>query len=150
MINLFTLTPAEAGAKINTYEGYGVKAMAINAAKSGYVVSGMTLTSSQMWYSFEFPILGYSLPCEFTIDAAPQSQGRVSLAVLEYGGIPDADYFDIVDLDEDGMPIYETNFVRYKKPLAEDGKSFKERVILSVSAPKTAKKNYESKKGEIV
>lgn len=137
MLNLFTLKSAERGAKINTYEGYGVKAIAINAAQSGYVVSGMVLTSAQMWYSFEFPVLGYSLPCVFTIDTAPQTQNRVSLAVFEYGGIPDADYFDIVNLDEDGMPIYETDSVRYKKPVAEDGKSFKERVI--ISSAKTAK-----------
>ena len=137
MLNLYKLPIAALGDKINTYEGYGVKAIAINAAQNGYEVSGMVLRSSQMWYSFEFPILGYSLPCVFTIDTAPKTQGLVSLAVLEYGGVPDADYFDIVDLDEDGMPIYETENVRYKKPLAEDGKSFKERVI--VSAPKTAK-----------
>lgn len=139
MLNLYTLAVAPVGGKINTYEGYGVKAIAINAEQNGYEVSGMVLRSSQMWYNFEFPILGYSLPCVFTIDAAPKTQGLVSLAVFEYGGIPDVDYFDIIDLDKDGMPIYETNFVRYKKPLAEDGKSFKERVILSVSAPKTAK-----------
>lgn len=131
MLNLYTLPAAPVGGKINTYEGYGVKAIAINAAQNGYEVSGMTLRSSQMWYSFEFPILGYSLPCVFTIDAAPETLGLISLAVSEYGGVPDEDYFDIVDLDEDGMPIYETNSLRYKKPLAEDGKSFKERVIIS-------------------
>lgn len=137
MLNLYKLPTAAPGDKINTYEGYGVKAIAINASQSGYDVSGMVLASLQMWYSFEFPTLGYSLPCVFTIDRAPEKQGRVSLAVLEYGGVPDADYFDIVDLDEDGMPIYETDSVRYKKPLAEDGKSFKERVI--IPSEKTAK-----------
>lgn len=137
MLNLYKQPTGAPGDKINTYQGYGVKAIAINAAQNGYEVSGMVLRSSQVWYSFEFPILGHSLPCVFTIDTAPKTQGLVSLAVLEYGGVPDADYFDIVDLDEDGMPIYETDSVRYKKPLAEDGKSFKERVI--ISSAKTAK-----------
>lgn len=130
MVNLFTLDSAPSGGKINTYERYGVKALAINAEQNGYEISGMYLRDSSLWYSFEFPVLGHSLPCVFTVDTAPSTTGLVTIAVCEYGGIPDADYFDIVDLDEDGMPIYESGSVRYKKPLAEDGKSFKERVII--------------------
>lgn len=137
MINLFTLQSAETGAKINTYGGYGVKRIHIHSTQGGYVISGMRIPSASLWFDFEFPILGHSLPCVFNVDLASSTKANITLAVCEYGGIPDVDYFDIVDLDEDGMPIYETDSVRYKKPLAEDGKSFKERVI--IPSEKTAK-----------
>ena len=137
MLNLYKLPSGALGDKINTYGGYGVKACAMNAGVSGYQLSGIYLRSPSEWYSFEFPILGHSLPCVFTVQTAPEKTGLIELAVFEYGGIPDVDYFDIVDLDEEGMPIYETDSVRYKKPLAEDGNSFKERVI--ISSAKTAK-----------
>lgn len=137
MLNLYTLKLAETGAKINTYGGYGVKRIRIHSTQACYVISGMRLPSAYNWFDFEFPILGHSLPCVFNVDVASSTKGNISLAVCEYGGIPDADYFDIVDLDEDGMPIYESDSVKYKKPLAEDGKSFKERVI--IPSEKTAK-----------
>lgn len=137
MINLFTLQSAETGAKINTYGGYGVKRIHIHSTQAYYVISGMRIPSAYYWFDFEFPILGHSLPCVFNVDLASSAKGDITLAVCEYGGIPDVDYFDIIDLDKDGMPIYETDSVRYKKPLAEDGKSFKERVI--ISSPKAAK-----------
>lgn len=137
MLNLYTLNSAEPGDKINTYGGYGVKRIHIHSTQGSYVISGMQLPAASFWYDFEFPVLGHSLPCVFNVDSSPTTRGIITLAVCEYGGIPDVDYFDIVDLDEDGMPIYETDSVRYKKPLAEDGKSFKERVI--ISSPKAAK-----------
>lgn len=137
MINIFTLKSAETGAKIKTYGGYGVKRIHIHSTQGSYVISGMQIPSASSWFDFEFPILGHSLPCVFNVDSASTTRGNITLAVCEYGGIPDVDYFDIVDLDEDGMPIYETDSVKYKKPLAEDGKSFKERVI--ISSAKTAK-----------
>ena len=137
MINLFTLKSAETGAKINTYGRYGVKRIHIHSTQDSYVISGMQIPSASLWFDFEFPILGHSLPCVFNVDSTSTTRGDITLAVCEYGGIPDVDYFDIVDLDEDGMPIYETDSVKYKKPLAEDGKSFKERVI--ISSAKTAK-----------
>ena len=137
MINLFILNSAQTGAKINTYKGYGVKRIHIHSTQGSYVISGMRIPSASYWFDFEFPILGHSLPCVFNVDSAPTTKGNITLAVCEYGGIPDVDYFDIVDLDEDGMPIYESDSVKYKKPLAEDGKSFKEREI--IPSEKTAK-----------
>lgn len=137
MLNIYKLPLAKVGGKIETYGGYGVKKCAINAGASGYQFASIYLRNPNEWYRFEFPILGHSLPCVFTVNTAPETSGLISFAVFEYGGIPDVDYFDIVDLDEDGMPIYETDSVRYKKPLAEDGKSFKERVI--TPSEKTAK-----------
>lgn len=88
-----------------------------------------------------FPILGKSLPQKFeSIFTEQESNKYISINVQEYGGHPDLDYFDIIDIDEDGMPIYieeskEKSEVKfYRKPyLYTGGENKDERVYLKKS-----------------
>lgn len=54
-----------------------------------------------------FPILGKSLPQKFESTFTDQETDKyIAINVQEYGGHPDLDYFEIIDIDEYGMPIY--------------------------------------------
>lgn len=96
----------KAGDKIYSYEGYGVKKIGLRAVGSTCTVSDIQVYSTPQ--VIEFPQLGKSLPCLFDISYVAEESGvYLNIIVMEYGGQPDPRYFDIIGLDEVGMPIYE-------------------------------------------
>lgn len=83
-----------------------------------------------------FPILGKSLPQKFECIFPEQETAKyISINVQEYGGHPDLDYFKIIDIDENGMPIYmeeikEKNEVKfYRKPYLYTGGENKDKKV---------------------
>lgn len=98
----------KAGDKIYTYEGYGVKKIGLMTTGGTNVIN--YIHSSSSLKVIEFPQLGKSLPCVFDIMDSTRTttteQIHLYFIVMEYGGQPDPKYFDIIGLDEVGMPIY--------------------------------------------
>lgn len=86
-----------------------------------------------------FPILGKSLPQKFEVVFPTQTESKyLAINVEEYGGHPDLDYFDIIEIDEDGMPIYveeeESKVKFYRKPyLYTGGENKDEKVYFNKS-----------------
>ena len=85
-----------------------------------------------------FPILGKSLPQKFESVFPTQPEDKyLAINVEEYDGHPDLDYFDIIEIDEDGMPIYaegESEVKFYRKPyLYTGGENKDEKVYLNKS-----------------
>lgn len=134
--NLFT-SEIKVGDRVLTYEGYGVKRLHMDSNVTGSLVFDAFRLDQYNPVNIEFPILGKSLPCVFTVRAMLNINGlvRVCAIVNSYDAIPDPDYFNIVDLDEDGLPIYadtrseENSIQLYKKPVIY-GNSLGGRVLL--------------------
>lgn len=134
--NLFT-AEIKLNDRVLTYEGYGVKRLHMDSNVTGSIVFDAFRLDRQNPVNIEFPILGKSLPCVFTVKAMLNISGpvRVCAIVNSYDAIPDPDYFNIVDLDVDGLPIYadtvtEASSIQlYKKPVI-NGNALSDRVLL--------------------
>lgn len=133
--NLFT-SEIKLGDRVLTYEGYGVKRLYMDSNSSGSVVFDAFRLDQYNQVNIEFPILGKSLPCVFTVRGINISgPARICAIVKSYDAIADPDYFNIVDLDEEGLPIYadtvsEASSIQlYKKPVIY-GNTLGDRVLL--------------------
>lgn len=121
------------GDRCLTRGGKGVKRLRLDATDD-LRLNDYRLALTRYGEEIEFPIIGKSLPCVFTITyVAAETRGNI--AVIEYGAIPDPDYFKIIDLDEDGLPIYadtdsDLSIIQlFKKPIV-NGTSLGDRLIL--------------------
>lgn len=59
-------------------------------------------------FELEFPAYGASLPCTLQINKSGTGSGNLVINVLveEFGGVPDANYWNIIGVDENGNPSY--------------------------------------------
>lgn len=114
-----------------TYEGKGLKKAFWRASSGVVAIEGVRYGTTGV--SVEYPVLGKSLPCKF--HTIVDQNRNLEYVIEEYGAIPDPDYFNIIDLDEDGLPIYadtvseENSIQLYKKPII-NGNTLGDRVIL--------------------
>lgn len=107
VMNVLYIAGTIGGDTIYSYEGHGVKRMHITTPDGSVLINGMFCTGDTV---LEFPVLGKSLPCVFDIEGVNMNEGveelELSVLIEEYAGQPDPKYFDIIGLDEVGMPIY--------------------------------------------
>ena len=113
---------------------YGIKDIYISV-NGGSLAFERGIAKGASNLEMKFPQLGKSLPCILKVTGNSPDGDSVKINIREYGGIPDINYFDIVDLDEEGLPIYadvqsDPNSIQlYKKPIV-DGKTFAARILL--------------------
>lgn len=120
--------------RLLAYPAYGIESLYVHARAGGVILNTTMELNSGVRTTFKFSIIGKSLPCEFNVSYA---QENTELRVRPYYGkaIPDPDYFNIIGLDEDGLPIYadsvsDANIIQiYKKPIV-DGNTLGDRVLL--------------------
>lgn len=124
------------GDRLLTYSAYGVESLYVHARSGGIILATTMELTSGARATFKFPVIGKSLPCEFHVN---YTQENTAIRLLPYYGkaIPDPDYFNIIGLDEEGLPIYadtvsEPNSIQlYKKPII-NGNTLGDRVLLKV------------------
>lgn len=88
--------------RLLAYDRWGVKKLAV-ATSGALVLNNIRIIAPG--YVIEFPDIGGSLPCVFTLNAKAENT-IYSISVVEYGGQPDPDYFNITGVDEEGNPVY--------------------------------------------
>lgn len=120
------------GNRILTHEGKGVSTFIARVDAGAITLDNIHIQDSYMRHTY--PVLGKSLPCVFTISETADAS-YLYIAIEEYGAIADPDYFNITDLDKDGLPIYAKASLEgksiqvYKKPIV-NGDTFGDRVLL--------------------
>lgn len=88
--------------RLLTFEDYGVKKLEV-ATTATMILNAIRINSPGR--ILEFPAIGASLPCVFTVDYLGEGIA-CSIRVLEYGNQPDPDYFNITGVDDFGKPLY--------------------------------------------
>ena len=118
--------------RILTHKGKGVSTFIAKVDGGSAALDNLLIVSSYMRHTF--PVLGKSLPCAFPVTYI-NGATYLYIAIEEYGAIADPDYFNITDLDKDGLPIYAEASLEgksiqvYKKPIV-NGDTFGDRVLL--------------------
>lgn len=59
-------------------------------------------------FELEFPEYGASLPCTLSINKSGTGSGNlvINIMIEEFGGVPDANYWNIIGVGENGNPEY--------------------------------------------
>lgn len=104
-------------------EDIGVKRLIAGVRAYSDSDSGSTALVLHKTYDITFPQIGNSLPCTinvkdlyyypsaftYQIESAPWiSHYEFQIAVLEYGGRADPNYFNITGVDEEGKVVYDS------------------------------------------
>ena len=96
------ISSAVKGDRFLAFEGYGVKKLEV-ATATALVLNGVYVDAPGR--ILEFPAIGASLPCVFTVNYIVNETSG-SLRAVEYDNQPGPDYFNITGVDDFGNPLY--------------------------------------------